>query len=99
MRRSITDFHGSAVVIGCTHSHSFCATKHLHSNEKVFYSIDLNDGQKPDFAFNITNSLPSAFKNRFKLTLLEHLDYIAYNESNRYGKQGVNGSGQDHECL
>ena len=91
MPRSIDDFQGLAVVIGCTHFHSFCATPHLHKNEKVFYSIDLNDGQNPDFAFDITHELPLAFKNKFKLTLLENLDYTAYNKSRRYDNQGVEG--------
>ncbi len=91
MPRSINDFHGLAVVIGCTPFHSLCNTPHLHGNKEVFYSIDLNDDQNPDFAFNITHSLPPAFKDRFKLTLLENLDYTAYNKSRFYRNQGVAG--------
>ncbi|KTD16521.1 hypothetical protein [Legionella jordanis] len=80
MGRSITHFNGQAVVIGCSHFHSFCSTKHLHDDEENFYTIDANGSQNPDFEFNITHLLPEPFKNRFKLTLLECIDFTAYND-------------------
>lgn len=79
MSREISVFKGQGVVIGCSHFHSFCRTKHLHQGEESFYTIDLDQYQKPDFVFDITSTLPEAFKSRFQLTFLEHLDFTAYN--------------------
>jgi hypothetical protein len=81
MTRSIGDFHGLAVVIGCTHFHNYCRTPHLHENQEVFYTIDLSAYQNPDFVLDINDKLPADFKNRFKLTLLENLDCTAYNKT------------------
>lgn len=78
--RSISDFFGKGVVIGCSHNHIHCSKKDLHQPD-AFYTIDINSKQNPDFTFDITEELPPGFNNRFQLTLLEHLDCVAYNKS------------------
>jgi hypothetical protein len=87
--RSIDDFKGNAVVIGCSHKHLRCEG-HLHQGNDIFYTIDVDPRQKPDFEFNITHKLPTTFNKRFKLTLLECIDHTAYSVwgHHKEGKQG-----------
>lgn len=78
--RPIQAFKGNAVVVGCSHRHRFCETSKLfHASPDEFYTIDINSDHRPDFIFDITIPLPLDFKRRFKLTLVECLDYNAYN--------------------
>ena len=76
--RSIDDFEGNGVVIGCSHNHLFCTNQDSHPKD-LFYSIDFKKEHKPDFIFDITKKLPSAYRNRFQLTMLESLDSSAFN--------------------
>lgn len=79
--RDLADFKGKAAIIGCSGNNSFCDTKHLfHPSDENFYSIDISETQKPDSILNITETLPEVFKERFELTVLEHIDFTAYNE-------------------
>ncbi len=93
--RALSAFKGSAVVVGCSHGHTFC-NKGLHQGEDVFFTIDRNGEETPDVIFDITKKeLPEELRERFKLTLLECIDYTAYNASpdhqgNDEGIQGFN---------
>ena len=78
INRPISNFSGSGVVIGCSAQHSFCGTE-LHDGDN-FYSIDANSEQNPDLVMDIRDVLPTGFEKRFQLTMLEHLDFQAYNE-------------------
>ncbi len=80
MSRSISEFNGQGVVVGCSHKHSFCNGEH-HQGESNFYTIDLNPAQSPDLIFDITHPLPAALQSRFQLAFLECLDYKAYNDN------------------
>ena len=78
--RPIHEFQGNAVVVGCSHLHSFCETSQVfHASSSEFYTIDIDPQHRPDLVFDITKPLPVDLKNRFKLTLVEHLDNHAYN--------------------
>lgn len=93
--REISQFKGDAAVIGCSNNHSYCDKKNLfHPERDNFYSIDMEADQGPDFVFNMTNTLPEELKDRFKLTLVECIDFIAYNEpinKRMRSKNGRNG--------
>ena len=78
MARSLREFQGKGVVIGCSASHAFCK-KEFHKDTNSFYTIDFNRENNPDFVFDITHQLPDDFLLKFKLTFLECLDYSAYN--------------------
>src|SRR5438309_618062 len=83
--RPLPDFKGDSVVIGCSQYHSFCKKKLLlHADSNFFYSIDSDKKQKADFVYDIGNPLPSEFKNRFHLTLLEDIDFTAYSDADEY---------------
>lgn len=93
---SLSSFSGNNAVIGCSEKLSFCDHR-CHPYESYF-SINFDREVDPDFLFNITKELPPEFKNRFHVTLVENLDWYAYNESsdplssrsNKNGKKGFN---------
>jgi hypothetical protein len=73
MKYQLSDLHHN-VVIGCTFPY------HNHTNNS-YYSIDSNPSLNPDFAFDITKiNLPLNLKKRFKITLLNNLDFTKYNK-------------------
>lgn len=91
--RDIKQFAGDAVVVGCSNHNSLCKDKKLfHPDESNFYSIDLKQDEKPDLVFNVTEILPQEFKSRFKLTVLESLDRLAYNEPVDARTKSLNGA-------
>ncbi|MFC3909821.1 hypothetical protein ACFORL_12135 [Legionella dresdenensis] len=89
--RTISDFPGQCVVIGCSHTHKLCQNKQLHADPQSFYTIDINPEHHPDAVLNITQPLPAALEQRFRLTVVEQLDYYAYNASAQLGQAGPQG--------
>lgn len=79
INRSLEDFTGKGVVIGCTHYQPRNCGSSLHSGQNDFYTIDYDDAKKPDLVLDITQTIPENYKNRFTFTLIENLDFYAYN--------------------
>ncbi len=88
MTREIGQFKGRNAIIGCTASHPSCEGE-CHPQSQ-YYSFDFY-AKGADFPLDITASLPVEFKKRFNITLVENLDFQAYNTDafHRYdGKSG-----------
>lgn len=80
MPRSLTEFLGTAAVIGCGWKQEHCGHRdRVHADSTLFYTLDCNEEVAPDCIYNIENPLPVEFKQRFTVILLEHLPYFAYN--------------------
>jgi hypothetical protein len=72
-----------AAVIGCSGrcDDDYC-DKQVHPDNRTFYHFDTNTNIHPDSSINLgLNDLPPDFNKQFKLTILEHLPYYAYNQS------------------
>lgn len=93
MGRNIRDFKGDNVVIGCSHTNKHLCQGKCHSPRSAYYAIDFNAGIQPDLTFDLRSALPAQLQGRFKLTLIENVDFTAYNNppTQQEGKNGYKG--------
>lgn len=91
--RQPANFRGNNAVIGCTHGRQSCGNS-LHADRANFFTIDLSSEKKPDLVIDIQQNVPEGLENRFQLTLMENVDYVAYN-SPIEGRRALQGHSRD----
>lgn len=78
MPRTIENFKGNNAIIGCSEGVSMC--DHGSHPVDTYYSLNFDSSVNPDLCIDIrSQSFPKNLHNRFLITFVENIDYIAYN--------------------